>query len=140
MTQFVPFVVTIVGILFTDLLTGIGLGMVVALFALLRAQYRNSHFLHEAPAEDGRPAFAMSLAEEVTFLKKGAIRRELDALPDGCIVTIDRSHTVIIDQDVEEVLEDFVASADRRSITVRTIERSAGDPHPRSQNLQPLAG
>ena len=44
--QFVPFVVTVVGIVRTDLLTGIAIGMAVAIFFILLGHYRNSHFLH----------------------------------------------------------------------------------------------
>jgi len=52
MKQFVPFVITLLGIVFTDLLTGISLGIAVAFFMVLRNNYRNSHFLHKKEVSD----------------------------------------------------------------------------------------
>lgn len=120
LSQFLPFVVTIVAILLTDLLTGIGLGMAVAIFALLRANYLNSHFLHieEGDTEAGQHVVVLHLSEEVTFLNKGAIVREFAEIPDGSKVTIDMSRSVLIDQDVLEVISDFETSAKTRDIEV----------------------
>jgi len=122
--QFVPFAVTIAGIVLTDLLTGIGIGMVVALFAILRAHYLNSHFLHlkerDAPGE--RHEVVFRLAEEVTFLNKGALLRELKLIPDGSDVTIDSSRSVVIDHDACEIITDFIASAPSREIRVNHIQ------------------
>lgn len=122
-TQFWPYVITIVAIVRTDLLTGIGLGMVSAIFVILRGHYLNSHFLHiEQSGEAGKPhKVTLRLAEEVTFLNKGAVLRELDRVPEGSVVTIDASSTVLIDQDVLEIFDSFEASAGRRSIEVRRV-------------------
>lgn len=127
-TQFLPFIVTIVGIVYTDLLVGIGIGMAVAVLVILRRNYLNSHFLHieQADGSGGRHHVSMRLSEEVTFLNKGAIIKELDAVPDGAIVTIDRSKCHSIDHDILEVIEEFKANAQRRGIEVREIEASAG--------------
>lgn len=139
--QYVPFLVTIAGIVFTDLLTGIGLGMVAAIFALLRTHYRNSHFLHlrEEDEPGGPHQVVIELAEEVTFLNKGALLREFQAIPDGSIVTIDASRTVFIDQDVREIIEDFKASAARRSLQVTVTESSPERRSHRPTQPRPLA-
>ncbi|MEM6674927.1 MAG: SulP family inorganic anion transporter [Planctomycetota bacterium] len=123
MAQFVPFITTIVGIVFTDLLTGIALGMAVAIFVILRNHYLNSHFLHikEHEANGGPSQITMELAEEVTFLNKGALIKELDAIPDGSFVRIDASKTYQMDLDVLEIFAAFAQSAERRGITVETI-------------------
>ncbi|MEX1026088.1 MAG: SulP family inorganic anion transporter [Planctomycetota bacterium] len=123
--QFAPFLITVVGIVFTDLLTGIALGMGAAVFVILRTHYRNSHCLHieESNGVTGARTVRMELAEEVTFLNKGAILKELGAIPDGSRVTIDASRTVFIDHDVLEIFNDFEASAERRNILVsRTLK------------------
>ena len=119
--QFLPFIITILAIVFTDLLTGIALGMVAALFAILRSHYLNSHFLHMKEKDlPGKPhAVTIGLAEEVTFLNKGAIIKELKSIPDGSEVTIDSSRSIFIDQDVLEVIKDFEISAAERGITVK---------------------
>ena len=87
--QFIPFLITIIGIVFTDLLTGIGLGVAVAIFYLVRGSYKNSHFMHIKETDDEVHRVEMTLAEEVTFLNKGAILKELDNLPDFTEITID---------------------------------------------------
>lgn len=101
--QFVPFMVTIVGILATDLLVGIGLGMAVAIFAILLTNYQNPYFVDEDPG----PAVRLTLSEHVSFLNRAAIMRTLDAIPAGSKVTIDASRSMDIDHDVYEILKDF---------------------------------
>ncbi len=123
--QFLPFIVTILGIVFTDLLTGIGMGMAVALFVLLRAHYQNSHFLHIETGDDGtgKRKVRMELAEEVTFLHKGALLKELKSIPDNSQVTIDASNSFHIDHDVLEIIRDFEVTAERRGLTIETLGR-----------------
>ena len=74
--QFVPFVVTVLGIIFTDLLIGIGLGLLVGIVVILLKSYQNSHFLHIEDQSNGKHRIKMTLAEEVTFFNKGAILKE----------------------------------------------------------------
>jgi MFS superfamily sulfate permease-like transporter len=123
--QFIPFIVTIVGILATDLLTGVVLGVAVAVVAILHRSYLNSHFLHIIESDDSSEArhqVRIRLAEEVTFLNRGAILRELSAIPDGSHVSIDLRNTLSIDHDVLEILEDFETTAADRQIVVDRIE------------------
>jgi len=106
--QFLPFVVTIIVIVFTDLLTGIGCGMAVAFAILIRNNYLNSHFLHKIDKqEDGEHKVTMVLSEEVTFLNKGAILKELNSLPEGSTVTIDIRDSFRVDYDVYEIIANF---------------------------------
>ncbi len=139
-SQFIPFLITIIAIVFTDLLTGIGLGMAAALFAILRSHYLNSHFLHiEESNKDERHQVVLHLAEEVTFLNKGAIIKELQSIPDGSIVTIDASRSVLIDQDVLEILSNFETAALDRGIEVhRTGDFGSGSQQTRPQPQQAL--
>jgi len=121
-TQFVPFVVTVLGIVFTDLLSGIALGMAVAVIVLLRRNYLNSHFLHiEENTNHGKHEVRMRLSEEVTFLNKGAILRELSQVSDDSVVIIDTSQCVDMDHDVVEIIEDFRGTAEMRGIRVETV-------------------
>ncbi|MCK7596847.1 SulP family inorganic anion transporter [Microbulbifer sp. CAU 1566] len=125
MEQFLPFVITVLGVVFTDLLTGVGVGMVAAIFALLRRNYLNSHFLHKKQdTEEGdRIRINMQLAEEVTFLNKGAIRKELSEVPDNAHVILDKRNCVYINHDVAETIADFIETAAARGIDVDVIER-----------------
>lgn len=131
--QFVPFIVTILGIVFTDLLVGIGLGLGVAVAMLLFRSYKNSHFLHMKESEEpGRGhVVRMRLAEEVTFFNRATVLTTLGNIPDNSHVTIDASETVYLDDDVVELIAEFCESAPRRGIEVEYIEAPDTDPRAR---------
>src|SRR5690606_33873185 len=78
--QFIPFVVTIIAVVFTDLLTGVGIGLLVAMFYILRNNLSNSFEFLVEENEDGAK-ITFTLAEEVTFLNKAAIQKALYGLP-----------------------------------------------------------
>ena len=120
MGQFLPFMTTIAGIVFTDLLTGIGIGLLTAVVVILRSHYLNSHCLHMEERDDseGTHHVRVELAEEVTFLNKAAILRELNEIPSGSVVTIDASRSVFVDEDVLEIIEDFETTAAARKIQI----------------------
>ena len=106
--QFMPFIVTVTAIVLTDLLKGIGVGMVVAIFYILRNHYRNAYSLELVSENGDKPSFKMLLAEEVSFLNKGNILRTLNELPQGSSVVVDGSYTKIIDHDVIDVIRNFM--------------------------------
>jgi MFS superfamily sulfate permease-like transporter len=119
--QFIPFMTTIVAIVFTDLLVGIGLGLGVAIIVILIKSYQNSHFLHMVDKSNGKHKIGMRLAEEVTFINKGAILKELDKLPEDTELELDVRSTRYLDTDIVEILEDFSEKAKNRNITVKLI-------------------
>jgi len=119
-SQFVPFIVTILGIVFTDLLKGIAIGVVVGLVILLRNSFKNSHFLHKEVENNN---VKMTLAEEVTFLNKGAILKSLNKLKKGTILTIDMSKSVSIDYDVLEIIDNFKNTAEEKGVLVKLLSR-----------------
>lgn len=116
-TQFIPFIVTIVGIVFTDLLMGIGMGLVVAIFYVLYNNYKKPYFFYPEKHEEGKPII-IELSEDVTFLNKASILQTLNHLPQHSQVIIDATHTVNIDQDVLEIIEDFRQGAPYKDIEV----------------------
>ncbi|MFN3917535.1 MAG: SulP family inorganic anion transporter [Flavobacteriales bacterium] len=119
--QFIPFIVTVVAILATDLLKGIGIGMVFAVYFILRTNYKHSYY-YKIIEKEGRHAIRLTLSEEVTFLNKGSIQLTLEKLPEDCHVVIDGSKSVQIDYDVLEIIQDFILhSAPIRNITVETV-------------------
>lgn len=119
--QFVPFIVTIIGIIFTDLLKGISLGLAVGIVVILYRSYQNSHFLHIKDKSNSEPKILMTLAEEVTFFNKGAILKELAVVPENCHLEIDISKSKYIDNDVIEIIDDFSCLAKTKNITLRFI-------------------
>jgi MFS superfamily sulfate permease-like transporter len=119
--QFLPFTVTVLGIVFTDLLKGIGLGMAVGIVVILIKSYQNSHFLHIEDKSNGKHKIKMTLAEEVTFFNKGAILKELDSLPIDTYLELDVRKTRYLDNDIIEILEDFSIKARERNIDIKII-------------------
>jgi MFS superfamily sulfate permease-like transporter len=104
--QFVPFLITVAAIVATDLLKGVGIGLLVSLFFVLRENLKHSYFLYKDNFQEGDKVSVM-LAQEVSFLNKAAIRRTLDRLPKHSTVTIDASRTSYIDSDVIEIIHEF---------------------------------
>jgi len=117
--QFVPFIVTVLGIVFLDLLKGIGLGLAVGIFIVLYRSYKNSHFLHKEGEDIDDGKIKMTLAEEVTFFNKGAILKELDNVPENSTLELDVRNTRYLDNDIIEILEDFAFKAKERNINIK---------------------
>jgi MFS superfamily sulfate permease-like transporter len=80
-THFVPFIVTILGIVFTDLLMGIGMGLAVAIFYVLYNNYKKPFLFEDKHLQDG--VIRLALAEDVTFINKASIQRTLSQILDG---------------------------------------------------------
>lgn len=119
--QFIPFITTVIAIVVTDLLTGIILGLTVGFITILINSYKNSHFLHIEDVSNGQHKIKMTLAEEVTFLNKGAILRELSALPNNTYLELDVRKTRVLDYDVLEILDEFAIKAKNRNINIKLI-------------------
>ncbi|GIV36278.1 MAG: membrane protein [Cyclobacteriaceae bacterium] len=122
-SQFLPFMATILGVVFTDLLKGIGIGLGVAVLVILRNSYRNSHALHKETANSN--ILRIVLAEEVIFLNKAAIARQLEEIPAGSCVIIDMSKNLFIDHDVKELIDKFIKNAPEKNMQVELIENPA---------------
>lgn len=104
--QYVPFLVTIVAVVFTDLLTGVGLGLVVSALAILYGNMRNAYYFHKEDHQEGE-IINIHLTEEVSFLNKASIKLTLDHLPENATVVIDATKTQYIDFDVLETIKEF---------------------------------
>nr|BAL54081.1 sulfate transporter [uncultured Gammaproteobacteria bacterium] len=116
--QFLPFGLTIFGLVFTDLLTGVGIGMAAAIFFILLENYKCGGYLHEQH-EDNR--YLLELSEQVSFLNKANLLRTLDTLPPGSEVVIDGSRSRYIDHDVLEILDNFKSEAEFKGIRLTFI-------------------
>jgi len=119
--QSIPFFVTVLGIVFIDLLWGIGLGLAVGIVVILIKSFQNSHFLHIEDKSNGKHRIKMTLAEEVTFFNKGAILKELDSLPRDTYLELDVRKTRYLDNDIIEILDDFAFKAKERHIDIQLI-------------------
>jgi len=116
--QFIPFVVTVLAIVLTDLLKGIGIGMAVAIFYILLNNLKNPFVLKETH-DKAHKHYRIVLAEMVTFLNKAQILKELNKVPDNAELLIDASRTRHIQHDVLEIINDFKESAKYKNIDLK---------------------
>ncbi|HLD54220.1 MAG TPA: SulP family inorganic anion transporter [Sediminibacterium sp.] len=105
--QFIPFMVTVIAVVFTDLLKGVGVGLVVSIYFILKGNMKLAYFFRKEKHHTGE-TIHIELAQEVSFLNKAAIKQTLAHLPENCTVIIDAAHTVYIDYDVLEMIKDFM--------------------------------
>lgn len=113
MNQFLPFVVTILAILFTDLLIGIIIGMTVGFFFVLRSNQHKSIVM----VKDG-DNYLIKFYKDVTFLQKSMLLSTLKQIPENASVVIDGSKNIYVDDDIAEVIDDFVKRSQMNGIKV----------------------
>lgn len=119
--QFIPFMVTVVAIVSTDLLKGIIAGLAVGVVVLLLKSYTNSHTMLIKEFKGKKNLFHMNLAEEVTFINRGSIVKELDELEPDSFLELDFRKTKILDYDILEYLDEFTVKAKNNNIQIKII-------------------
>lgn len=115
--QFIPFIATVVAILFTDLLIGICIGLVIGVIYILKANYKSPYFYHKEDHND-KEVIRIKLSEHVSFLNKASIVLTLEHLPRNSHVIIDGENSEFIDYDVLEAIQNFKNTAHERNIKV----------------------
>jgi MFS superfamily sulfate permease-like transporter len=113
--QFMPFIITVVCILFTDLLIGVLIGIGYSIYFLVKHTYR-AGFTMKEKTEGHIKHVTIELALNVSFLNKKKIMEMLDGLPGYSIIEIDGSKSIYIDRDVLEIFQDFKTKAHNRHI------------------------
>ena len=120
--QFVPFIVTVVAILFTDLLIGILIGMSVGIFYILKANYKVPYLYNEEnKSSPGANDVRLELSEHVSFLNKASLQLTLEELPTNITVIIDGSRSKKIDHDALEVIFNFRDTAHEKNIKIELL-------------------
>ncbi|MGL4909525.1 MAG: SulP family inorganic anion transporter [Bacteroidales bacterium] len=104
--QFIPFIVTLVAIVLTDLLKGVLVGMVISIAYILLGNMRRAYYISSKDLQENDSIY-MTLAEEVSFLNKASIKQTLRGIKAGTKITIDASRSTYIALDVLELIEDF---------------------------------
>ncbi len=120
--QFMPFIVTIVAILFTDLLVGIVIGIFVGLFFMVRSNFRSSVLM-----VNDNNNYLFRLRKDVSFLNKPLIKYKLESVPKNAYVIIDATRADFIDKDVIDVINEFLAHAHLKNIRVE-VKKSLHKP------------
>lgn len=115
--EFVPFIVTIIAILFTDLLIGIMVGMVVGFaFVILEAHHKSIVVVN-----DGHD-YLIRFMKDISFLNKPEMTQILNGIPRGANLVIDGTNHVYIDNDIILIIEDFIEAAEERGITYEILK------------------
>lgn len=112
-TQFFPFISTIAAILFLGPLVGIAVGLLIGIIFIVRSNLQKCMTL---VSEDEN--YLLRFYKDVSFVHKNELKRLLDEVPAGSYLIIDRIPGVHLDQDIEEVIEDFSERASHRRISV----------------------
>jgi MFS superfamily sulfate permease-like transporter len=118
--QFIPFVVTILAVVFTDLLKGVAIGMIVGIFYILRTNLRNPYF-YKIERNGDKKLITIKLAQEVSFLNKAAIQYTLNNMPPESDVVIDGTESRYIDKDVLEIIDNFKHNAYSKATIVKLV-------------------
>lgn len=121
LSQFIPFAATIIAVILTDLLIGVGIGMVIGVFYILRINLRNPYF-YKITTSGTKKVITIRLAEEVSFLNKAAIQVTLTSLPSGSEVIIDGTNSRYIDPDVLEIIYNYKHNAFTKGIIVSLVD------------------
>ena len=111
--QFLPFCATVLGLVFTNILFGILIGLTAALFAILLENYKSATYFKEI--QIGNKTI-IRLSEHVSFLNRANIQQTLEALPPHSEVVIDASRSKYIDYDVYEIIQNFKSEAHHKHI------------------------
>ncbi len=119
--QFIPFIITVIAVVFTDLLKGVGVGLIVSIFYILKGNMKLAYNFRKEQHHEGE-TIHIDLAQEVSFLNKAAIKQTLNDLPNNSKVIVDAGNTVYVDFDVLELFRDFLQfGAKERNIDVKLI-------------------
>jgi len=111
--QFIPFFVTIIAILFSDLLVGIIVGILIGLFFILKSNFHSSVVF---VADNNN--YLLRLRKDVSFLNKPIIKSRLDSIPEGAYIMIDAVRADYIDKDVIDEINQFLEHAALLNIRV----------------------
>jgi carbonic anhydrase len=114
--HFIPFVVTVLGLVLTDLFTGITIGFMVALFFILLEHHKSSFILHTEPE---RNKTILHLLQNVSFLNKAEVAESLKRVPENSELILDATRCSFLDYDVYEMIQNFETEAERKNITLQ---------------------
>jgi MFS superfamily sulfate permease-like transporter len=103
----------VVAIVFTDLLTGVLIGIVAGAFFVIRTNHHDAFTLVHRDA-----LYLLRLNKDASFVNKTEFKTKLASLPDGAQLIIDGSKATFIDSDVYDVLADFSEAARHRNIRI----------------------
>lgn len=112
-SQFLPFIVTCVVVVVTDILMGVAVGLIISTFFVIRSYHRVSITL----VNDGN-TYLLRFNKDLTFVQKASLKSALTAIPDNSVLIINGTKALYIDHDIYETVEDFRQAAEHRNIVI----------------------
>lgn len=106
LSRFIPFLATFLGIVFINLLAGIGIGLAVSLFFILKSNSQMRIDLIQEIYPNG-VTNRLILPQQTTFLNKASLIAELDSIPKHSQLIIDARYSDYIDKEIVELIKDF---------------------------------
>jgi MFS superfamily sulfate permease-like transporter len=116
MDQFIPFMVTVIAIVFTDLLVGILIGLAVGTAFVIRSNYHSAFTIVQHEEQT-----LIRFNKDVNFIHKSEIIKALNSVPSNSKLIIDGAKAWYIDHDVFEMIQDFRYTAKERQIDLEII-------------------
>ncbi|QZK90725.1 SulP family inorganic anion transporter [Flavobacterium sp. CHNK8] len=104
--QFIPFIATLLAVVFLDLLKGVALGIFISIIFVLKGNLKRAYNFRKENYESG-DVIHIDLAQEVSFLNKAAIKQTLNDIPEKSKVIIDAKDTVYIAHDILDLIHEF---------------------------------
>jgi MFS superfamily sulfate permease-like transporter len=111
--QFIPFLVTVLAVVFTNLLLGVLVGVACGVFFVIRANHHESITVVNQGKE-----YLIRFTKDASFINKHEFRQKLSEVPNGSHVLIDGAQALFIDHDIRETLEDFRRLAPYKEIQI----------------------
>lgn len=113
--QFIPFLITILVILATDLLIGVSIGLLISTYFIIQNNFKAEYKITHAIVS-GIDTYYFKLNSNVTFLNKVRLKKALDQIPDDSSLTIDGSECNFIDYDILEIISEYHQKAEDKNI------------------------
>jgi MFS superfamily sulfate permease-like transporter len=117
MRQFLPFIITIIVILSTDLLIGVAIGLLISIYFIIQNNFHAEYKITKT-IQHITEVYYIKLNSNVTFLNKVKLRKALDQIPEYSVLTIDGSEANFIDYDILEIISEYENKARERHIQV----------------------
>lgn len=115
--QFIPFVITIIVILATDLLVGVSIGLLISIYFIIQNNFKTEYKITKSTQLDIE-TYYFKLNSNVTFLNKVKLRKALDEIPEYSVLTIDGSECNFIDYDILEIISEYHNKAHDKHIEI----------------------
>lgn len=116
LSQFLPFIATVILVWFLGLLYGVLIGLGLAFLFILYNNFAHSYYFKSENHKEGEP-YEIHLSEHMTFLNKASLIKVFKEIPRGSKVIIDMTHTLEADSDIWDVIDNFETNAFERNIT-----------------------